>query len=345
MVNLHELFQGEFSKIYCSFAILNKCIMKNNINTAQSRKVVVIGAGAVGATYCYALAQSGLADEIVLTDKNEDLMKGQVLDLVHGQTFFPTVGIRSGTIDDCADAQVVVITAGAAQKPGETRLELIKKNAAITGSIAEEVAKSGCKGVMVIVSNPVDVLTYVALKRSGWEKGRVIGSGTVLDSSRFRHLLSKHCGVDVHNVHAYILGEHGDSEFAAWSMTNIAGINIDEYCPVCNNCSDWKNQRRLIEQQVRDSAYHIINYKGSTQFAVGLALVRITGAILRSQNSILSVSTLVESDFGIKDVCLSVPCVVSDSGVVRIIESPLSPSELTSLSYSAQVLRNALDSL
>ena len=319
--------------------------MENKVNSMQSRKVVVVGAGAVGATYCYALTQSGLADEIVLTDKNEDLMKGQVLDLAHGQTFFPTVGIRSGTIADCVDAQVVVITAGAAQKPGETRLELIKKNAAITGSISEEVAKTGCKGVMVIVSNPVDVLTYVALKRSGWEKSRVIGSGTVLDSSRFRHLLSKHCGVDVHNVHAYILGEHGDSEFAAWSMTNIAGINIDEYCPVCNKCSDWKNQRQLIEQQVRDSAYHIINYKGSTQFAVGLALVRITGAILRSQNSILSVSTLVESDFGIKDVCLSVPCVVSDGGVVRIIESPLSPSELNSLSYSAQVLRKAIDSL
>jgi L-lactate dehydrogenase len=319
--------------------------MKNDIYPTQSRKVVVIGAGAVGATYCYALAQSGLADEIVLTDRNEDLMKGQVLDLVHGQTFFPTVGIRSGSIEDCADAQVVVVTAGAAQKPGETRLDLIKKNAAITGSIAEDIARSGCKGVMIIVSNPVDVLTYVALKRSGWEKGRVIGSGTVLDSSRFRHLLSKHCGVDVHNVHAYILGEHGDSEFAAWSMTNIAGINIDDYCPICNKCSDWKHQRQLIEQQVRDSAYHIINYKGSTQFAVGLALVRITGAILRGQNSILSVSTLLESDFGINDVCLSVPCVVSESGISRIIESPLSPDELASLSNSAQVLRKALEHL
>ena len=319
--------------------------MKNRIYSMQQRKVVVIGAGSVGATYCYALAQSGLADEIVLTDKNEDLMKGQVLDLVHGQTFFPTVGIRSGTIDDCADAQVVVITAGAAQKPGETRLQLIKKNAEITGSIAEEVAKSECKGVMLVVTNPVDVLTYVALKRSGWEKGRVIGSGTVLDSSRFRHLLSKHCGVDVHNVHAYILGEHGDSEFAAWSMTNVAGINIDEYCPVCGKCSDWKIQRRLIEQQVRDSAYHIINYKGSTQFAVGLALVRITAAILRSQNCILSVSTLVESDFGFKDICLSVPCVVSDGGVTRIIESPLSSEELNSMSHSADVLRKAIDSI
>jgi len=319
--------------------------MNDNIYPMQSRKVVVIGAGAVGATYCYALAQSGLADEIVLTDRNEDLMKGQVLDLAHGQTFFPTVGIRSGNIDDCADAQLVVVTAGAAQKPGETRLELIKKNAAITGNIAEDIAGTGCKGVMMIVSNPVDVLTYVALKRSGWEKSRVIGSGTVLDSSRFRHLLSKHCGVDVHNVHAYILGEHGDSEFAAWSMTNIAGINIDDYCPVCNKCADWKNQRNSIEQQVRDSAYHIINYKGSTQFAVGLALVRITGAILRSQNSILSVSTFVDSDFGIKDVCLSVPCVVSDSGVTRIIESPLSPSELAALSNSAKILRKAIDSL
>jgi L-lactate dehydrogenase len=319
--------------------------MTKTIYSMQQRKVVIVGAGAVGATYCYALAQSGLADEIVLTDKNEDLMKGQVLDLVHGQSFFPTVVIRSGTIADYADAQIVVITAGAAQKPGETRLELIKKNAAITGRIAEDVARSGCKGIMLIVSNPVDVLTYVALKRSGWEKGRVIGSGTVLDSSRFRHLLSKHCNIDVHNVHAYILGEHGDSEFAAWSMTNIAGINIDEYCPVCGKCDDWKTQRKLIEEQVRNSAYHIINYKGSTQFAVGLALVRITGAILRSQNTILSVSTLVESDFGINDICLSVPCVVSDSGVARIIESPLSAQELKSMAHSADVLRKAVDSI
>ncbi len=319
--------------------------MEINKHSEQHRKVVVVGAGSVGATYCYALAQSGLADEIVLIDRNEDLMKGQVLDLVHGQPFFPTVIIRSGSVEDYKDAQLVVITAGAAQKPGETRLQLIKKNAEITGSIAEDIARHECNGVMLIVSNPVDILTYVALKRSGWEASRVIGSGTVLDSARFRYLISNHCDVDVHNVHAYILGEHGDSEFAAWSMTNIAGINIDEYCPVCGKCSNWKEHRNSIEQQVRESAYHIINYKGSTQFAVGLALVRITGAILRSQKSVMTVSTLLNGEFGINDVCLSVPCVVSDKGILRIIESPLTLVELTSLTGSAGVLRKVIESM
>jgi L-lactate dehydrogenase len=239
-------------------------LMKKREQSEKHRKVVVVGAGSVGATYCYALAQSGLADEIVLIDRNEDLVNGQVLDLVHGQPFFPTVIIRSGTAADFTDAQLVVITAGAALKPGETRLQLLRKNSDIVGGIAEEVAANGCRGVILVVTNPVDVLTYVALKRSGWERGRVIGSGTVLDSARFRHLLSNYCGIDVHNVHAYFLGEHGDSEFAVWSMTNLAGISIDTYCPVCGKCSDWKNQRKLIEQQVRDSAYHIINSKGST---------------------------------------------------------------------------------
>jgi L-lactate dehydrogenase len=319
--------------------------MKKKEYPEQLRKVVIVGAGSVGATYCYALAQSGLADEIVLTDRNENLVHGQVLDLVHGQPFFPTVNIRLGSSQDYADAQLVVITAGVAQRPGETRLQLLRNNAGIVGSIAEDVEAHKCRGVMLIVSNPVDVLTYVALKRSGWNRGRVIGSGTVLDSARFRHLLSKHCGVDVHNVHAYILGEHGDSEFAAWSMTNVAGINIEEYCPVCGNCSDWKKQRGQIEQQVRESAYHIINYKGSTQFAVGLAMVRITAAILRSQKSVLTVSTFIDGEFGIKDVCLSVPCIVSENGVVKIIPSPLTPDEIGSLSHSADVLKKAIDSL
>lgn len=319
--------------------------MEKIIYSEPNRKVVVVGAGSVGATYCYALAQSGLADEIVLTDRNEDLLRGQVLDLVHGQPFFPTVNIRSGNETDYAGAQLVVITAGSSQKPGETRLQLLKKNAEIVGSIAEDVARSGCTGVMLVVSNPVDVLTYVALKRNGWERGRVIGSGTVLDSARFRHLLSKQCGIDVHNVHAYFLGEHGDSEFAAWSMTHMAGIKIDDYCPLCHDCEGWQEKRKHIEQQVRESAYHIINSKGSTYFAVGLALVKITASILRRQNSVLTVSALLGGEFGINDVCLSVPCVLSEKGIERIIDSPLSAEEMVSLKHSASVLRTAIDSL
>ena len=319
--------------------------MKTKEEAVQQRKVVVVGAGSVGATYCYALAQSGLAGEIVLIDKNEELANGQVLDLVHGQPFFPPVIIRSGTESDYAGAQLVVITAGAAQKPGETRLDLLKKNADIVGGIAATVANQGCEGVMLIVSNPVDVLTYVALKRSGWDRGRVIGSGTVLDSARFRHLLGNLCDVDVHNVHAYFLGEHGDSEFAAWSMTHIAGIPIGKYCEVCGKCEGWKEKRKDIEQQVRDSADHIIDSKGSTYFAVGLALVKITGSILRNQNSVLTVSIYLEGEYGIKDVCLSVPCVVSDKGIEKIIDAPLASDEQASLMHSADILHKAIESL
>jgi L-lactate dehydrogenase len=319
--------------------------MTNKAEFEKRRKVVIVGAGSVGATYCYALAQSGLADEIVLIDRNNDLLQGQVLDLVHGQPFFPTVDIRAGTTEDYTDAKLVVITAGSAQQPGETRLQLLLKNASIIGSIAEDIAKHNCEGVMLIVSNPVDILTYVALKRSGWDRSRVIGSGTVLDSARFRHLLGEHCGVDVHNVHAYMLGEHGDSEFAAWSMTHVAGISIDEYCPSCGKCSDWKNKRNLLEQQVRDSAYHIINYKGSTHYAVGLALVKITEAILRGQSSVLTVSVLLEGEFGLNDVCLSVPCIVSDGGVNKIIKSPLAADEIESLNRSAEILRKSINTL
>lgn len=309
------------------------------------RKVVVVGAGSVGATYCYALAQSGMANEIVLIDKNEALAQGQVSDLVHGQPFLPTVNIRQGSAEDYSDANLIVMTAGAAQKPGETRLDLLKKNAAIVGSVAEEVAASKSQGVMLIVTNPVDVLTWVAIKRTGWERNRVIGSGTVLDSARFRHFIATHCNVDVHNVHAYILGEHGDSEFAAWSMTNIGGIGIDNYCPLCNACQGWKKERMNIEQQVRESAYHIINAKGSTHYAVGLSLVKITGSVLRSQNSVLTVSVLLNGEYGLSDVCLSVPSIISDSGVVRIVDGPLAPEEVLLLKHSAEVLKEAITSI
>jgi len=311
----------------------------------RRRKVVVVGAGAVGSTFCYALAQSGLAEEIAIVDQNDDLAQGQVLDLVQGQAFFPTVSIRVGNPCDYRDAQIVVITAGAAQRPGETRLGLLQKNAAIVRSIVDDIVGQKSAAVILVTSNPVDILTHVAVKRAGYDRGRVIGSGTVLDSARFRHLISGNCGIDIHNVHGYILGEHGDSEFAAWSMTHIAGMQIDRYCPICLRCADWTAERRQIEQSVRDSAYHIIEYKGATYFAIGLALVRITGAILRGQRSALTVSTALDGEFGLHDVCLSVPSIVSEGGVVKIIASQLPENELAALTASASVLKKAMEQL
>ncbi len=309
------------------------------------RKVVVVGAGAVGATFCYALAQSGIADEITLIDQNSDLARGQVLDLSHGQPFFPTVDVHIGDKNDYRDAQLVVVTAGSKQRPGETRLDLLRRNASIIRSIASDIAGADSQGVLLVVSNPVDVLTRVAINTTGWPRSRVIGSGTVLDSARFRYLLGRHCRVDTHNVHGYILGEHGDSEFAAWSMTHIGGVHIDSYCPICGRCEDWTAARKQIEQDVIESAYHIIDYKGSTYFAVGLALVRIAAAVLRGQRSVLTVSTMLEGEFDLNGICLSVPCVISENGVEQIMAGHLRQEENEALFRSAAVLEKAISSL
>ena len=311
----------------------------------KARKVVVVGAGAVGSTFAYALAQSGLAEEIVLLDKNRELMEGNVLDLSHGTPFFPTVRISCGEEKDYRDAQVIVITAGAKQQPGESRLQLLEKNSGIIEQIVMSVVDQDSPAVIIMVSNPVDILTYVALKKSGLPRGRIIGSGTMLDSARFRYLLSRHCGIDPHSVHAYILGEHGDSEFAAWSMTNIAGIPIDEYCPFCGRCGDWMREREEIVEEVRQSAYHIIDYKGATFYGIGLALGRIVGTVLRNRRSVLTVSTLLDGEYGLNGVCLSVPCVVGQKGVESVIEGGLSDKELNSLRDSAEVLQEALSEL
>jgi len=311
----------------------------------RKRKVVVVGAGAVGSTFCYALAQSGIVSEIALIDKNDDLARGQILDLSHGRPYYPSLSLRVGTPSDYTDASVIVIAAGAAQRPGESRLELIKKNAAIVSAIVRDIVDQQSDAIVVIVSNPVDVLTNVALQQSGRERGRVIGSGTVLDSARFRYLLSEHCGVDIHNVHAYILGEHGDSEFAAWSMTHVAGIPIDAYCASCRKCDDWIGERTRIVEQVRNSAYHIIDYKGATWFGVGMALVRIVEAILRNQRSVLTVSTLLDGEYGLRDVCLSVPCIVSEDGVENVVECRLPEEEHALLTASSEVLKEAIAKL
>ena len=267
------------------------------------------------------------------------------MDLSHGQPFFPPISIHQGSKEDYADSEVIVITAGAGQKPGETRLQLLQKNASIVESIMDDIVEQDSNAVIVVVANPVDILTKVALEHSGWKREQVIGSGTVLDTSRFRYLLSQHFDVDVRNVHAYILGEHGDSEVAAWSMAHLAGLPIEEYVKRYKDSETWPAIQKELEQEVRDSAYHIIDYKGATYFAIGMALNRIVGSILQRQRSLLTVSVKLDGEYGMDDVCMSVPCIVSDGGVRRILEADLTNEELMGLRKSGKVLHDALDEL
>lgn len=308
----------------------------------DSRKVVIVGAGDVGASFAYALLQSGTAESIVLIDARQEQAEGQALDLAHGLPFVSTTRVRAGSPEDYTDASVIVITAGAKQKPGESRPELLKRNVQIVGQIVDEISARQSQAIIVVTSNPVDALTYAALKRTGWPRNRILGSGTVLDSARFRYLLGAYCGVDVRSVHAYILGEHGDSEVPAWSMTHLAGMAMEDFCPSCGRCDDWNRERDRIVAEVRNSAYHIIDAKGSTCYAIGLALVRIVEAILRNEHGVLTVSTLLEGEYGIKDVCLSVPCIVSQSGIERIIEGKLTEDELKALQSSAAAIKGSI---
>ena len=306
----------------------------------KNRKVVVVGAGSVGTTYIYALLNSGLATEIALIDVDKSRVEGEVMDLSHGLPFIPPIHIRAGGYSDCADANLIVVTAGAKQTHGQSRMELVKENAKIVKSICRSLKNQNSKAILVMVTNPVDILTRLTISELRWPRKRIIGSGTVLDSARFKYMLSQHCNVDARNVHAYILGEHGDSEVPAWSMTHIAGVPIREYCLTCNIC-DYKECHKHIADDVRQSAYHIIDYKGSTYYGIGLSLVRITEAILRNENSILTVSTLLKGEYGLNDVCLSVPCIVGEKGVKQIIEAPLDEEETAGLKTSARTLIQA----
>ena len=310
----------------------------------KARKVVVIGAGSVGTTYVYAMMHTGLAGQIVLIDLDKRKVKGEVMDLEQGLAFVQPVEIRSGDYSDCADASLIVITAGAKQVASQSRLELVQRNAGIVRSICQQIKKHDSAAVVLMVTNPVDALTQLALKCLSWPRNRVIGSGTVLDSARFRSMLSQHCGVDARNVHAYVLGEHGDSEVAAWSMTHVAGGSFKDYCIVCQGCDSTEEHEKIV-RRVRDSAYHIIDYKGSTYYAIGLSLTRISEAILRNEHSILTVSVLLEGEYDVNDICLSVPCVVGKSGVERIITARLSEDEQAALEASAQALKKVLDSV
>ena len=307
-------------------------------------RVVIIGAGMVGATYAYALQISGLVSEIVIIDLNKERLLGEVMDLNHGVSFVRPVIIREGGYEDCREADLIVITAGAAQKVGETRLNLVHRNVAIFKEIIPEIVASDTHAVLLIATNPVDVMTYVTLKLSGLPKDKVIGSGTVLDTARFRYLLSEHCKISPVNVHAYILGEHGDSEVPIWSLANIAGLRFAEYCPVCGkNCGPMSKEK--IFDEVKNSAYKIIKGKGATYYAIGLGLVKITESILRNEYAVLTVSSLLEGEYGIDDVCLSVPSVVARDGIKKKVLLTLSPEEEEKMQHSANVIKQVLQEI
>ncbi len=305
----------------------------------RGNKVVIIGAGLVGSTFAYSLMINGVVSEIAIIDVNQERLAGEVMDLNHGISFVRPVQVKAGDYTDCADADIIVIAAGANQKPGETRIDLLNRNVAIFQQIIDQIKAVGTEAILLIATNPVDIMTYVTLQLSGFPSFRVIGSGTVLDSSRFRYLISKHCQVDVSNVHAYIIGEHGDTEVPVWSLANIAGLRIDTYCPICQKqCNDFPKE--AIFNEVKNSAYTIIKGKGATYYAIGLALVEIVESILRNEYSVLAVSSLFKGEYGIENVCLSIPSVVSRRGVEKKVILDLAPAELAGLQKSAQTLKD-----
>ena len=308
------------------------------------RKCAVIGAGNVGATTAFSLMQSALFTELVLIDVNRKRAEGEAADLGHALPFLSPMEVWAGDYADLADANLIVITAGAAQNPGETRLDLVRKNAEILHTVIQNICQFNTQGILLIVTNPVDILTEIARRLSGFPAHRVIGSGTVLDTARLKYLLGRHLGVDARHVHAFIIGEHGDTELPVYSSANISGIDLDHFCGNgCKNCS--QNDLWQLFTQTRDAAYHIIEAKGSTYYAIAEAVRRIATAILRDESAILPVSVSADGAYGAKDVSISLPCVVGRCGVERILEIPLSAKEHARLDDSVKRMHEVLQSL
>jgi len=307
-------------------------------------RVAIIGTGNVGATFAYALMLNGLAAEIVLIDVNKSKAEGEAMDLNHGVPLAHPTRIWSGTYADCAGAALTVVTAGAAQKPGETRLDLVQRNTNIFKSIIPEIVKYNPDGIILIATNPVDILTYVSWKISGLPKERVIGSGTILDTARFRYMLSEHFDVDPRSVHAFIIGEHGDSEVPVWSLANIAGMRLPIFCSA-NGMSCQDDTLEQIFCKTRDAAYEIIERKGSTFYAIGTGLLRIAEAIIRDQGTVLSISSFIEDYYGINDVYLSLPTIVDRGGAERTLRLELNNEEIAGLQNSARVLKEIISQL
>ncbi len=309
-------------------------------------KITIIGAGAVGSTTAYTLMLSGLVSEIVLIDINKNKAEGDALDMNHGLSFVSPVKIIAGDYQDIKGSDMIIITAGASQEPGEKRTDLLKRNAKIFESIAENVLKF-CHDdtILLIVTNPVDILTYVTYKISGFSKKNVIGSGTVLDTARLKYLLGEYTNVDARNVHTYIIGEHGDSEVAAWSATSVAGMKIDEFCSFSGICDAEPLCNRHFHETVKNSAYGIIEKKGATFYAIALSVRRIVECIIGNEKSILTVSSLLEGEYGINDICLSVPTLVTSNGAEKVLQIDLSESEKEDLQKSAQKLKKLAEEI
>ncbi len=305
------------------------------------QKCAVIGVGLVGATSAFTLAGSGLFSEIILLDQNRRRAEGEAADINHGISFARPCIVRAGDYEDLHDCGLVVLAAGANQKPGETRIELLGRNHAILKSIVGQICAVNQECILLILSNPVDILTYMARKMATLPAGHVIGSGTVLDTARLKYLLGQHLGVDSRNVHAFIIGEHGDSELAVWSSANVSGVDLDGYCQATGKDYSFDAMNKIYEN-VRDAAYSIIEGKGATYYAIGMA-VRIAEAIVRDEHSVLPVSSLVTGHYGVSEVCLGLPAVVGRNGVEAVLDLPLSDEERWRLLSSAKKLRGLLD--
>lgn len=314
--------------------------MRKSIENHATR-VAVVGLGNVGATFAYALMLSGLAAEIVLIDVNHAKAEGEAMDLGHSVPFSHATNVWAGDFSDCAGAAVTVVTAGTAQRVGESRLDLVKRNAEIFSQIIPQIARHNPDGIILITTNPVDVLTYTSLKHSGLPPERVFGSGTILDTARFRTLLGTHFGVDPRSVHSWIIGEHGDSEVPVWSLANVAGMRLSDFAKARNRSYDIQQMEKIFIN-TRDAAYHIIERKGATYYAVAAGLMRIVEAILRDQHTILSVSSLVEDYYGISDVCFSLPTVINRKGIERVLHLQLDEEEQALLQRSASILKDTI---
>lgn len=310
----------------------------------SSRKIGIIGAGAVGTTFAYSLIISGLTSQIVLVDIDKQKAEGEVMDLNHSLPFASPTKIWAGEHSDCEDADIILIAVDKGQKIKQSRLELATGNYEIFKQVVPSITRYNKDCILLVVTNPLDVMTYAALKLSGFPKNKVIGSGTALDTARLRFLLGDYFKIDPRNVHAYIIGEHGDTEVPVWSLANIAGIRLKDYCPICRVEYNVDEFNKLFTQ-VKNAGYEIIERKGKTNYAIALALTKIAQSILRDENAVLTVSTLLEDYHGVSDVCLSVPVVLGRNGVREIIKLPLDQREISDFQRSAKIIADATNSL